>query len=82
MYDVLWDEDATEDEVLDTYQKLVNNGHAWHLEGSIGRTAMDLLESRKIGLGETGHTDHYGNYIPSRYEVQPGTKGAAEYARF
>ena len=61
---------------------LVNNGQAWRLEGHVGRTAMDLLESRQIALGETGHTDYYGNYIPSRYEVQPGTKGAAEYARF
>jgi hypothetical protein len=82
MFDVLWDEDATEDKVLDTYQTLVNNGQAWRLEGHVGRTAMDLLESRQIALGETGHTDYYGNYIPSRYEVQPGTKGAAEYARF
>lgn len=82
MYEALYDEDATEDEVLDTYQTLVNNGMAWKLEGHIGRTAMDLLEARKIGLGEEGRYDYYGTYVPSRYEVQAGTKGAAEFARF
>lgn len=82
MYEALYDEDVTEDEFLDTYQELVNNGMAWKMEGSVGRTADDLLEARKIGLGETGHKDFYGNYVPSRYEVQAGTKGAAEYARF
>jgi hypothetical protein len=31
-------------------------------------------------LGEEGHLDYYGNYVPSRYEVEPGTKGSPEYA--
>jgi hypothetical protein len=32
-------------------------------------------------LGEKGHKDAYGNYVPSRYEVDPGTKGSIEYAQ-
>jgi len=31
-------------------------------------------------LGPVGHKDYWGNYIPSRDEVVPGTKGSVEYA--
>lgn len=77
----IWDEDATEEEVLDAYQHLVNTGQAWKLEGHVGRVAMHLLELRAIALGETAHHDYYGNRVPSRFEVEAGTKGHAEYAR-
>jgi len=79
-YTALYDEDADEDAVLACYQSLVNSGQAWKLEGHVGRTAMSLLDARLIALGEEGHTDYWGNYVPSRYEVAPGTKGAPEFA--
>jgi hypothetical protein len=79
--DVLWRDDATEDDVLDALQHLVNTGDAWRLEGTVGRAADAALESRLIALGHEGHRDYYGNYVPSRFEVEPGSKGAAEYAR-
>lgn len=78
-YDFLWNESATDEEVLAGYQELVNSGTAWLLEGHVGRTAMDLIESGKIMLGEAAHRDFYGNRIPSRFEVIPGTKGSREY---
>ena len=75
----LWDEEATEEEVLSCYQELVNTGLAWQLEGYVGRTAMGLISQGLIMLGEEGHKDYWGNYVPSRYEVEPGTKGSREY---
>jgi len=78
-YTALYREDATEDELVVLYQELVNNGQAWMLEGSVGRTAYDLIEQGVIMLGEVGRRDYYGGYVPSRYEVEPGTKGSAEY---
>jgi hypothetical protein len=78
-YSVLWREDAEEDEVLALYQDLVNTGMAWKLEGSVGRAAMDLIESGQIMLGEEGHRDYYGSWVPSRHEVLPGTKGSPEF---
>ena len=60
-------------------QELVNNGQAWRLEGSVGRHCMALIEAGVIMLGEQGHHDQYGTYIPSRAEVEPGTKGSPEY---
>jgi hypothetical protein len=38
-FNFLWDEDATEDEILAGYQILVDTGLAWRLEGHIGRSA-------------------------------------------
>lgn len=75
----LWREDTTEDEMIEVYQDLVDSGMAWKLEGCVGRTAMALIESGEIMLGEKGHRDYYGSYIPSRTDVAPGTKGSAEY---
>jgi hypothetical protein len=61
-------------------QALINSGLAWQLEGSVGRAAMDAIEAGVCILGEVGHRDYWGNYIPSRHEVVPGTKGSVEYA--
>jgi hypothetical protein len=75
----LWREDVTHEEHVALYQHLVDTGQAWRLEGHVGRTADALLEAGVIMLGEEGHNDYYGNYVPSRHEVEPGTKGSAEY---
>ena len=61
-------------------QNLIDSGMAWRLEGSVGRACMQAIESGEAILGEDGHYDYYGNYVPSRYEVAPGTKCSIEYA--
>lgn len=61
-------------------QDLINSGTAWKLEGAVGRAAKEAIEAGECVLGEEGHKDYWGNYVPSRYEVQPGTKGSVEYA--
>ena len=63
------------------FQRLINSGQAWLMEGTIGRTAMDLIESGQCILGPVGHRDYYGNYVPSRFEVKPGTKGSIAYRK-
>ena len=77
----LYDDEATFDEVVAGYQELIDNGMAWRLEGHVGRTAMAFIESGDCILGEVGYRDYYGNYVPARDEVKPGTKGSVEYAR-
>ena len=62
-------------------QKMINSGICWHLEGSVGRYAMDLIREGYCYLGIKGHRDYYGNYVPSRFEVQKGTKGSLEFVK-
>lgn len=75
----LYREDATEAEQVEVYQHLVNTGQAWRLEGHVGRTAMAMIDAGQIMLGEQAHFDYYGNRVPSRHEVEPGTKGSPEF---
>jgi len=78
----IYRDDADTDEVIDAdaYQELINTGQCWMMDGRTGRTAMRLLEDGYCVLGEVGHNDYYGNYVPARTEVEPGSKGSVEYA--
>ena len=60
-------------------QGLIDSGMAWRMEGSIGRQCMAAIEAGRAMLGPEGHYDYYGNYVLSRYEVEPGTMGSPEY---
>lgn len=77
----LLDELLDEDNERRFVQDAINSGMAWKLEGSYGRLAMDYINAGACVLGEYPATDYWGHRIPSRYEVEPGTKGSVEYAR-
>jgi hypothetical protein len=62
-------------------QRLIDTGLAWRMEGAVGRAAMDAIRSGHCVLGKEPFTDYWGNRIPSRYEVEPGTKGSEEYSK-
>lgn len=73
------DDDAT---VLDkalAMQRMINSGTVWIMQGSYGRAAMDFVEAGLCCLGRMSATDYWGNRVPSRDQVQPGTKGSVEY---
>jgi hypothetical protein len=72
------DEEATEEEYYLAMQRTINGG-MWGLQGSYGRAMMDAISSGKCLLGENDARDYYGNHIPSRHQVQAGTKGSFEY---
>jgi hypothetical protein len=61
---------------VDVIQRLIDNGSVWHLEGTVGRQAMELLSSGACMLPKQSHKDAYGNYIPSRDEVATGSTGS------
>lgn len=74
-------EEHTQEEEVAAMQSLIDSGQVWSLQGSYGRQAMAMIEAGLCTLGTKGHKDAYGNYVPSRDEVQAGTKGSVEYAR-
>jgi hypothetical protein len=60
-------------------QKAINSGSAWSLQGSYGRAMMAAIESGNCMLGTSRARDYWGNPIPSRDDVQPGTKGSYDF---
>ena len=63
-------------EYYSAMQRAINSGMAWKMQGSYGRAAMDALEAGFCMLGRERCRDYYGNTIPSRDDVAPGTKGS------
>jgi hypothetical protein len=62
-------------------QRRINDGSIWSSEGSAGRAAMDAIKSGLCCLGKTSTRDYWGNRVPSRYDVRPGTHGSVSYVR-
>lgn len=60
-------------------QRAINDGVAWKFQGSYGRSMMEAIRSGYCMLGHTRSSDYYGNVIPSRDDVEEGTKGSYEY---
>lgn len=77
--EVIEDGSETELEYYEAIQKAINSGMGWKMQGSYGRTMMDAIRTGCCMLGHTRSSDYYGNIIPSRDDVEPGTKGSYEY---
>ena len=57
-------------------QDQINSGQCWHMEGSIGRFASDMLNAGVCMLPKCNRIDAYGNTIPSRDYLKKGTHGS------
>lgn len=77
------DEDGCEDGCNDGpyygLQEMIDSGLAWRLEGSVGRSATAAIQAGECMLGPVACFDAYGNRIPARHEVRPGTPGSPEW---
>jgi hypothetical protein len=60
---------------LTTAQNLMNSGDIWKFEGSVGRSASDMLGAGILMLPDERKYDYYGTIVPARSEVLDGTKG-------
>lgn len=60
-------------------QVAINSGDAWAFPGHYGRSMMEAVESGRCMLGTMPARDYYQNRIPSRFEVQEGTKGSRRF---
>lgn len=78
-YEVIENGSGTQDEYYCALQVAVNDGAAWKFQGSVGRNLMESINEGAILLGRKPAADYYGNRIPSRDEVKPGTKGSYDF---
>jgi hypothetical protein len=60
-------------------QRAINGGEAWKFQGSYGRAMMAAIEAGYCMLGRRAFIDFFGNAIPSRSDVAPGSKGSRDY---
>jgi hypothetical protein len=72
------DTTCTMEEYYLAMQRAINAG-AWSLQGSYGREMMRAIEAGLCMLGRDQYRDYYGNNIPSRDDVKPGTKGSYQF---
>jgi hypothetical protein len=70
---------CTTEEYYLAIQRAINSGMAWSMQGSYGREMMAAIDSGYCLLGTNDARDYYGNHIPSRHQVQAGTKGSFEF---
>jgi hypothetical protein len=70
-----YEEDVTQEEHILAMQRRINDGTIWQFEGSAGREAMRLLEDGYCMLPKVARRDYYGNTIPARTMLKPGSKG-------
>ena len=59
-------------------QDMINDGSAWHMEGSVGRYAMRTLESGATLLPKKAFLNYYGGQIPSRDMLKNGSTGTKD----
>ena len=64
---------------FEALQRVINGGEGWKFQGSYGRAMMAAIEEGRCLLGPQPAQDAWGNRIPSRTEVEPGTKGSREF---
>lgn len=72
------DEDVSEMDYFLSIQRAINSG-MWGLQGSYGRAMMEAIKAGYCMLGTKSARDYYGNGIPSRNDVKPGTKGTKDF---
>jgi len=70
--------EASEEDYTRAIQAAINSG-MWGLQGSYGRAMMEAIEAGYCALGSLPSRDYWGNRIPSRDEVEAGTKGSVEF---
>lgn len=64
----------------DKMQNIIDTGMVWHMDGSMGREAMELLRVGACFLPNKPYRDAYGNRVPSRNDLAKGSLGTLENA--
>lgn len=55
--------ELSDEEMINLFQKLVDSGEVWGMQGMYGRTAMSLIEQGLVKAPKKKTKDFYGNVI-------------------
>jgi len=68
---ITWEEgNVTAQQERKFFQKMVNDGSVWKLQGMYGRRATELLNTGQIDYPVRKTYDAYGNKIPTRSSIK------------
>ena len=56
--------EATEEEIIEGFQEMIDSGVVWQLQGSYGRTANDLIEAGLCRHAKEQKSDYWGTQLP------------------
>lgn len=70
---------ADEQEMIESYQRMIDSGIVWRLQGCHGRAAADLINSGQCRFAIEHHTDAYGNRIPNHADFYNGLCSARHF---
>lgn len=66
--------EMSEKEMINFFQKMVNSGRVWSLQGSYGRQAKALIDVGLVNLPTKKTHDYYGHQIPMRKKIKARLK--------
>jgi len=76
--------DLSQEDCIKLFQYLIDEGHAWNLQGFYGRTADELIEAGYCTLSYKETTGHmiWGNpKIPTKFDLKPNKPGTDAYVQ-
>lgn len=61
--------ELSNEKIIDGFQRLINNGVVWKLQGCYGRTAKALIEAGHCTNAITSSKDAYNNTVPKYQKI-------------
>lgn len=69
----------SEPETIQLFQRLIDDGSVWRMQGTYGRLAQQLIESGYCMLSEGRQQNYFGATVGSRFDVPAGDPGSREF---
>lgn len=76
--------ELSDNDTIKLFQYLIDEGHAWKLQGFYGRTAEELIQVGFCTLSykkTEGHQIFGSPTIPTKFDLKPGSPGTDEYVQ-
>lgn len=73
------DDNLEPEEVAQILQRAINDGNAWKMQGSYGRSMKAAIDRGECMLGEQPVETSFGGRIPARSEIQDGAPGTRAF---